>query len=80
MRIMVICSLMEKVSSLKPKMEMSTFQLSFVLEAYLINLTMLKQKKYHLKESLFDFSVDYDAIDKSDMLNVHKYLMAKSNI
>ena len=28
----------------------------------------------------FDFSVDYNDIDKSDILNIHKYLMVKYNI
>ena len=29
--------------------------------------------------NVFDFPVDYDHIDKSD-INIHKYLMAKNNI
>ena len=33
-----------------------------------------------LKGNMYDISVDYDAIDKSDILNIHKYLMAKNNI
>ena len=27
-----------------------------------------------------DFSVDYNFIDKSDVLNIYKYLMVKNNI
>ena len=27
-----------------------------------------------------DFSVDYSAIDKSDILDIHKHLMVKNNI
>ena len=26
------------------------------------------------------FSVDYNSIDKSDILNIHKYLMTKNNM
>ena len=26
------------------------------------------------------FSVDYNSINKSDMLNIHKYLMIKANV
>ena len=26
------------------------------------------------------FSIDYNSIDKSDILNIHKYLMAKNNM
>ena len=33
-----------------------------------------------LKRNLCDFSVDYDAIDKSNILNIHKYLMNKSHL
>ena len=29
---------------------------------------------------MYGFSVDYNAIDKSDILNVHKYLMVKNDI
>ena len=27
-----------------------------------------------------DLSVDYNSIDKSDILHIHKYLMTKNNI
>ena len=26
------------------------------------------------------FSIDYNSIDKSDILNIHKYLMTKNNM
>ena len=29
---------------------------------------------------MYDFSVDYNSIDKSDILNIHKYLMTENNI
>ena len=29
---------------------------------------------------VYDFSVDYDATDVDDILDIHKYLMKKSNI
>ena len=29
---------------------------------------------------MYDFSVDYSSINKSDILNIHKYLMTKNNI
>ena len=29
---------------------------------------------------MYDFSIEYSAIDKSDILNIHKYLMVKNNI
>ena len=33
-----------------------------------------------LKGNVFDFSFDYNAINKSSILNIHKYLMGKNNI
>ena len=33
-----------------------------------------------LKGNVFVFSVDYSAIDKSDILNMNKYLKDKNNI
>ena len=32
------------------------------------------------KGNVHDLSVDYNAIDKSDILNIHRYLMVKKNI
>ena len=32
-------------------------------------------KKTGLKGCVYDFSVDYDAIDVSNILDIHKYLM-----
>ena len=33
-----------------------------------------------LKENVYDFSVDHNAIDKSDILSIHKYLLVSNNI
>ena len=32
------------------------------------------------KGNVYDFSVDYGAIDKSNILNIHKYLTIKNSI
>ena len=32
------------------------------------------------KGNVYDFSVDYDTIDKSNISNIHKYLMIKNSI
>ena len=34
-------------------------------------------KKTGLNGYVYDFSVDYDAIDVDDILDIHKYLMKK---
>ena len=33
-----------------------------------------------LNGNVYDFSIDNNSIDKSDILNIHKYLMTKNNI
>ena len=37
-------------------------------------------KKTGLKGCVYDFSVDYDAVEVSDILDIHKYLMEKNGI
>ena len=37
-------------------------------------------KKTGLKACVYDFSVDYDAITVTDILEIHKYLMKKNEI
>ena len=33
-----------------------------------------------LNGNIYDFSLDYNSIDKSDILHIHKYLMTKNNM
>ena len=37
-------------------------------------------KKRGLNGYVYDFSVDYDATDVDDILDIHKYLMKRNNI
>ena len=79
--IIVICLLMQKKSlSLKPIMEMSTSQRNFFLRSISNKFDATKSREISLKGNVFDFSVNYNAIDKSDILNIHKYLMVKNNM
>ena len=39
-----------------------------------------ESRELPLNENGYDFSVDYNSIDKSEILNIHKYLMTKNNI
>ena len=32
-----------------------------------------------LNRNVYDFSVDYNSVDKSNISNIHKYLMIKNN-
>ena len=81
MLIVVICLLIEKKSlSLKLTIKMLTFQLNFVLEVFLIDLVITESREVSLHGNVYDFSVDYNSIDKSDIINIHKYLITKNNI
>ena len=77
--IIVICLLMEKKSlNLKLTIKMLTFQHNFVSEVFLMDLE--KSREVSLNGNVYDFSVDYNSIDKSDKLNIRKYLMTENNI
>ena len=39
-----------------------------------------ESREVSLNGKLYDFSVNYNSIDKSGILNIHKYLMTKNNI
>ena len=41
---------------------------------------IVKAEEVSLQGNVYDFSVDYDATDKSDILNIQKYLMTMNNI
>ena len=40
-------------------------------------LDYVKWEEVSFKGNVYDFLVDYDAIDKSDISNIHRYLMVK---
>ena len=37
-------------------------------------------REVSLNGNVYDFSVDYNSVDKSDITNIHKYLITKNNI
>ena len=39
-----------------------------------------ESREVSLNGNVYDISVDYNSIDESDILNIHKYLMTKNNI
>ena len=59
----------KKILYLKLTIKMLTFQLSFVLEVFLTDLVLLSIDKYlYLNGNVYDFPVDYNSIDTSDIL------------
>ena len=72
---------MEKNSlTLKPKIKILTFQLSFVQEAYLRGLVLLSPREVSYKENVHCFLVGFKAIEKTHILNSYKYLIVKYNL
>ena len=39
-----------------------------------------ESREVSLNGNAYDFSVDYNFVDKSNILNIHKHLMTKNNI
>ena len=56
------------------------FPTQFCLESIFNGFIATKPGDVSLNGNVYDFSVDYNSINKSDILNIHKYLMIKNNI
>ena len=57
---------------------MLTFQLNIILETSK-GLSSAESREVSLNRNVYHFSVDYNSIDKSDILNIRKYSMTKNN-
>ena len=81
MVIIVICLLMEKKSLIRNLIiKTLTFQLKFCLGTISNGFSTTKFREVSLRGNVYDFSVDYSSIDKSNILKVHKYLVVKYNL
>ena len=56
------------------------FQTQFCLRGISNGFSATDTREVSLNESVHNFSVDYNSIDRSDISNIHKYLMTKNNI
>ena len=56
------------------------FPTRFCLGSISDRFSATESRKVSLNGNLYDFSVDCNSIDKSDILNIYKYLMTKNNI
>ena len=56
------------------------FLTQFCLGSISNGFSATKSKEVSLNGNVYDFSVDYNSIDKFNVLNIHKYLMTKDNI
>ena len=56
------------------------FPTQFCLGSISNGFSATESREVSLNGNVYDFSVDYNSIDKSDILNIHKYLMTKNNV
>ena len=56
------------------------FQTQFCLGCISNGFSNTVSREVSVNGKVYDFSNDYNCIDKSDILNIYKYLMTKNNI
>ena len=56
------------------------FPTRFCLGSISDGFSATESTEVFLNGNVYDFSVDYNSVDKSDLLNIQQYLMTKSNI
>ena len=56
------------------------FPTTFCLGGISDEFSTTESREVSLNGNVYDFSVDYNSIDKSDILNIQKYLMTTNNI
>ena len=56
------------------------FPSQFCLGSISNKLDYVDSEEVYLEGNAYDFLVNYNSSDKSDILNIHNYLMTKNNI
>ena len=56
------------------------FPSQFCLGSISNKLDYVDSEEVYLEGNVYDFLVNYNSSDKSDILNIHSYLMTKNNI
>ena len=56
------------------------FPSQFFLGSISNKLDYVDSEEVYLEGNVYDFLVNYNSSDKSDILNIHNYLMTKNNI
>ena len=81
MLIIVICLFVNGKEISKFKVDKkNNFLFLFCLGSISTGFSATESREVSLHGNVYDFSVDYNSIDKSDILNIHKYLMTNNNI
>ena len=61
-------------------MKMLIFPIQFYIENISNGFGAINSKEIYLKGNVYEFSVDYNATDELDILNIYKFLMVKNNL
>ena len=56
------------------------FPAQFCLGSISDGFSNTESREVPLNGNVYNFSLDYSTIDKSDILNIHKYLFTKNNV
>ena len=70
----------KEIFKFKADNENVNFPTQFCLGSISNGFSNTESRKVSLNGNVYDFSVDYNSIDESDILNIHKLLMTKNNI
>ena len=79
MVIIVICLLMEK-KYLNLKSTVNVLTTQFCLESVSNGFSTTESTEVSVNGDVYNFSVDYNSIDKSDIWNIYKYVITKNSI
>ena len=70
----------KEIFKFKSGNENFNFPTQFCLESISNGFSATESREVFLNRNVYEFSVDYNSIDKSDIMNIHKYLMSNNNI
>ena len=70
----------KEISNFKTDNKNDEFPTKFCLGSISNRFDAAYSREVSLKGNVYDFSADYSAINKSDVLNIGKYLMVKNNL
>ena len=69
----------KEIYKFKADNEIVNFPSQFRLGSISNTFDYIEAEKVSLKGNVYEFSANYNAFDKSDISNIHKYLMIKNN-
>ena len=70
----------KKIYKFKASSKYINFSTQFCCGSIYNGFSAFESREVSSNGNVYDFSVDYNSIDKSNILNIHKYLMVKNNI